>query len=1146
MIKRLTVYILWLCLAYGAQGGTEYFVATTGDDDHDGRGPEVAFATIQRGVDALEAGDTLTILPGEYFGSVRREGLGSGERDTTIRAKIAGTVIIRGDVAAPAFEMVVGSRFTYRAQWGSELPVAVVYEQDTLSVLERVVDRSVLESNPGTFYHDEESGWIYLTAPDMGNAAERWYTLSVVPTHGIALRRPQRVMVEGLAVTGFNAAEDLHHREQSLGSVWGILLVGAKRCVIRNCYSYLNGRGIGVSSSGDDAGDNLVDRCVAWANGSQYGSGDSGGITLFTSRRDVVQHSLAFRNAAYGINIRGAGRDGRDPDYQSVVSDSLAWGNFCDFKNKTGFSNHHRFIRCAGPGLWSGTANNTTFSLLGPEVRGDYDASNIHLGAADEIDWQLEFADPLNHDYRLQSTSRFRGAGPDGTDQGPFQFSAEVYFVTEDGDDQSDGLSIGSAWQTLDHALAQIGAGDTLYLLAGTYQLGSAHRLSGTEDYPIALRGRGNDTVVIEGMIDLAGSRHVSVARMIFEDSVRVNDTKAIAFENCTFISSQPLQAVNSSGMRVTHSVFSGAEDVAIAAEGAEALFLQANLFTDKDVAALGLSAPTAVLYSDYNAYANPELVWRVGGKMLTLDQVQHLGSARYASALVPEVKRVDGLLVVANAAAYRVAGPFARPSGHLYYAVEEVETLTVIGPEIHSITDTTVNIEWWTSGPAEVSIEWGEKSGEEFSASRFSNRAGGFSLRGLQPETRYYFRLNLDKPFMAIDSDNEVESTQRSVTIAFTTAATPPEPRTYHVATNGDDSASGLSRANAFATIGHAASVVGPGDTVLVGGGTYHESVRIRATGEEGLPITFRSAPGERVVISGDGRNLDYAFLATDKDFLHIDGFYFEQFQHLSLNVPWSDYMRGRNAAIVLYNSDCSKVTRCFNNGVGRGTSPGLLIAVRCHQLLIQNCVDSRSMGGAIALLDCPDAVIENSVFLRPLITALSPLFNRPDDAVYVRNNIITDNLPKKEHAAVVNLGNIESYRGANNVFFLRSDDPERSLFSIWGGEASLRAAIAYRMPAEMAHGLTFDEYATLSLTDLTDRFGLEIGSLIMDPGFAGNSEVRRVNNAGDPLFGPDMLVGLDGLDFYHLFATAPWVVEQGIGLDPEAFSDFHFSRDD
>lgn len=47
--------------------GTNYYVSLAGCDTNSEFGRDTAFRTIQRGVDALAAGDTLTIAPGNIL-----------------------------------------------------------------------------------------------------------------------------------------------------------------------------------------------------------------------------------------------------------------------------------------------------------------------------------------------------------------------------------------------------------------------------------------------------------------------------------------------------------------------------------------------------------------------------------------------------------------------------------------------------------------------------------------------------------------------------------------------------------------------------------------------------------------------------------------------------------------------------------------------------------------------------------------------------------------------------------------------------------------------------------------------------------------------------------------------------------------------
>ncbi|MBX7195693.1 MAG: right-handed parallel beta-helix repeat-containing protein [Sandaracinaceae bacterium] len=80
---------------------------------------------------------------------------------------------------------------------------------------------------------------------------------------------------------------------------------------------------------------------------------------------------------------------------------------------------------------------------------------------------------------------------------------------------------------------------------------------------------------------------------------------------------------------------------------------------------------------------------------------------------------------------------------------------------------------------------------------------------------------------------------------------------RTLHVAVDGDDAGDG-SEARPFASVSRASLEVGPGDTVLVHGGTYHDVIEPPVSGEEGRPITYRAVDGEEVVLDGVGSEVE------------------------------------------------------------------------------------------------------------------------------------------------------------------------------------------------------------------------------------------------------------------------------------------------
>ncbi len=97
----------------------------------------------------------------------------------------------------------------------------------------------------------------------------------------------------------------------------------------------------------------------------------------------------------------------------------------------------------------------------------------------------------------------------------------------------------------------------------------------------------------------------------------------------------------------------------------------------------------------------------------------------------------------------------------------------------------------------------------------------------------------------------------------------------TYHVDGSVGASGDGTSLATAFKTIQECADVAGAGDTCLIKGGIYRETVVVQNSGTADAPVTFASYNGEDVTISG-------AEVITGSWTLHEGSIY-------KANMPWS-----------------------------------------------------------------------------------------------------------------------------------------------------------------------------------------------------------------------------------------------------------------
>lgn len=1111
--RIISTCLLTIGMAFGLRA-TEVFVAVDGDDGDDGLSRATAFATIQKGVDALQPGDTLTIGPGEYRENVRRDGLGSSEVETVIRAEIPGTVVLRGDVPAPEFKKLDGSRFVYVADFDFDGEIPAVNELDTLTILTPRPNPAELEFVPGTFHYDRKAKKLYLSTSDLKPAKEHAYAVCVIPTHGFYLLQGKRVVIEGIGVTGFNGLEQLNHRARTHGGTWAMFLAYCERCVVRDCRAWMNGWGIGLNSAEKGSGDNVIERCAAWANRSLYGTGDMGGLTGFGVRRDVIRDSVTFLNGAYGFNIYGTGIDGgaygewqvpgNEPENKSRMINNLAWGNGTDVKIKTGVKYFHTVERCAWTGHWS-VKTDPDHCLIGKVRYQKVTKDNIILHGEEKFNPAAEFADPANHDYRLQATSQFRHAAPDGSDRGPHPYEANVFYVKPDGDDEVDGLSMERAWKTLARGVKNLKPGDTLYLAPGTYQACAAMSLVGEQERSISIRARGDGPVSIQGAMTLGDCAHLDFQRLTFGGPVAIDHQAAmISFENCWF-NGDPigLDASGVNGLSIRHCEFADFKEAAISLKESDSVDLRGSWFDNADRVAVKLDNPKAVKYAGHNGFRNLEKAWD--------------------PTPPPESVLRQNIQCDVAGPKRKTAGPCDTRLGVHKFEKKKEEVIRVAGPFVYSTGATSANVEWWATTPAQYELFW--ETGEELknTTKRYANKAASFSLDGLQPNTTYHLKITTDRAFANLDGSDQ----RKELTISFTTKEKPGEAKTYHVAVDGDDSASGLSPKEAWRTLSHAADMARPGDSVLIHGGVYSESVWLRTTGEKDRPITFKAAPGEKVVLDGDGRALEYAFMAADKDHLRFDALYFTGFDLGCADSPQILMPRNagyRNGVILLYRCDDVQITRCFLDGRGPGYSTGLVMGMHCPNLVVKNCAILCTMGGGINIFwDAPGARVEHNVFLRSLISHAGLHIwhfkvHKPKDRCLLEKNIFTDNLAKKAVAPLL-LVDQRTTDIRDNCFFLRKPAAER----VWGrGEVKTIA----------------------DFLQVKDDNGEDLGNIAANPRFAGDPGLENYPDE-KKRYSPDRMMNVAfPLDFDYLFATNPGVVELGAGLQPEAFADFHFNQ--
>jgi len=594
-------------------------------------------------------------------------------------------------------------------------------------------------------------------------------------------------------------------------------------------------------------------------------------------------------------------------------------------------------------------------------------------------------------------------------------------------------------------------------------------------------------------------SSQMEFKRLHISGEAKVNKGNDIAFENCQWTApGTALEPTGVTGLRLTHCTFTGFQKAALALKDCEKADLRGNLYDNREGIGLRLDRAEAVQYSDYNGYRDASAAWEVAGKKSPLADVRqnHDRQSREGT---------EALLA---------AGPLGKPIGTCRDEALRVKLDLIHGPEVHSVSATTANIEWMTSLPATCELAWGDTPECRNTALFDVNYFGTYSLTGLTPGTMHYFRIkSLKVPQEMIDGIEAQEVQLDEAAVSLRTLKENPASATYYVAPDGDNGDTGLDRQHAWKTIHHAADNVNVGDTVLIAGGTYRERVRVRATGEEGSPITFKCMPGENVTMDGAAKALKSGFIAAGKSHLRFDG------------LRFVDFSLSASAEFDLYNGRDIAITRCFSDGRG-GYTASSIVARQIENLWVKNCVNTNKMGSAMNLNRCPNLRLENNVFVEPMIMSLI-INNTADQKVLIENNIFTDMMLKKAalNIQLAEVEEVESLQLKNNCFLMRCFPPEeRKVFG-------------------------FVDHATHSYTQILtlpefDKKVADTHSIYADPGFAGDPGVAG-NPADKTGYAPDrMLDPALALDFDSFFATNPEVVKRGIGLQREAFKDFKFKK--
>lgn len=961
--------LLTLCIFLSSLSGKEYFTCISGNDKNPGT-EQAPFKTIQKGVNSLQPGDTLTILPGIYRENVSWKFNGDSAKKTVVRAKYPGTVLLRGDSPVSGFKKVDGLRNCYSIPLEKE-PEGV-NECDTMTMYQQ---RNSLHSGEfiiySSYFYDQAKKRLYIFPSDGSAPEQHKISVSNLPGCGFSVEPAdpkgfvKNVELNGLAASGFFWKQASAH-----ASAWGIMIKRAEHCIIRNCSSYMNAGGITLY----EALRSRIDSCSSYRNGTtQHVS--AGNIIIFYAKESVIENCTSFNSFTYGIRFYGT-------NHKNMISNSKSLGDYRGSIWIKPDDGTNKLVNTYSPGT---VACQHTEHCVYRE--NDYDRSgkngktslvmkkkSIHFSPDD-------FADPDNYDLRLPEGSSFKTG---------FSGGGNVAFIAPDGNDSNNGKSPKTPWKSLKN----VSAGMTVYFLPGNYEGGL---VLNQNDVMLSGRGQFAPAVISGGKngLQIKGS-NVTVRRLSFIGSAEngvLCDGKNITIDRCGFaLLKNAIGTASSAEVSVKHSAFAVNVGKIFGSGDLKGTFI-GNIVSGTTEFSSGIA-----VYN--NAYA---------GKAFASDS-----AAVKFNPVFSDVEK--GNFTLKNKMTEQAFDGLPFGPYFLLYEPKErsVEYLAPV-----QISSTTANIGWAiSSSPARNMVYYRKKGDNKWAYEPDSAVDSPFhsvSLQNLTPGTEYQYYVR-STPEMVYSIGNRYlaprKKTPKGVNSPVLSFKTPDSDRTakiFHVAKNGNDENPGTQE-KPFLTISRAAMMVQPGDTVLVHSGKYSESVFAANTGTKEKPITFRAAPGEEVWLDGNDRRFHRGFAMFGKNYLRFDGFRLKEY---GTGFP------NTSGSFVALNSKNIEISRILHDGRGPGYSPGIVNARGSEHIILRNSVCIGGMSGA-AFVNCSGIIVENNVFKKNAIWHLL-FFGRADQTIRFANNIVTDNTRDKTHEAILKVENLKSLTEENNLYFMR-----------------------------------------------------------------------------------------------------------------------------
>jgi hypothetical protein len=319
-----------------------------------------------------------------------------------------------------------------------------------------------------------------------------------------------------------------------------------------------------------------------------------------------------------------------------------------------------------------------------------------------------------------------------------------------------------------------------------------------------------------------------------------------------------------------------------------------------------------------------------------------------------------------------------------------------------------------------------------------------------------------------------------------------------HWVKNGGDDGADGLSAGTAWATLGHAADVVNPGDTVHVLDGSY-QGFYLSRSGTAGNPITFH-AEGPNVRITADNGTTPDGINVEGAASVVIDGFVVNDRTRAGIRVAVSQFVTvrnchtGNNGHWGIFSGFADDFTIEDNETYGSVLEHGIYVSNTCTRPIVRrNHVHDNhgngihmngdvSQGGAGVITN---ALVERNVIHGNGVGGGSGINMDGASNGVIRNNLLYDN-----HASGISLYQIDAASGATGNLIVNNTvveaDDARWCININTGSTgnTVRNNILYNLHA--FHGaISIDASSRPGFTSdynaVIDRFSTDQGDTVL-----------------------------------------------------------------